>query len=154
MYSPVTEESDIHHFSTSKMVIHFMYSAEGWGNFFCGEVRIKFSGEKKKKKGIYATLIWEKTEKLRFAISYNNPHPKFIILIFFSLNKSDLHYTQSINNFNIRTYFIGPFYNGIHSSFKIWNICVLNDSSRNSKCWWLAAIFSLTCVLFFFFFLM
>lgn len=44
------------------------------------------------------------------------------------LNRSDPHWSQTLNNFTIGTYFLGSFYEGNHWSSKIQNNCVLHKA--------------------------
>lgn len=114
--------------------------------FFLG-VRGKSSGKRRHP----FKFDLKENKKTWFDFHWNTPPPQACNLDFFSLlflSRSDLHYAQSINNFSITTYFLGSFYEGTHSSSKIQNNCVLYDSNRNCRCWWLAAIFPLPIGLF------
>lgn len=88
-----------------------------------GEVRElnPLKGEKKKE----ITQFWFK-RKQSLNFSYNNPHPEPETLTFFLFKQiwSDLHDTQSINNFKIRTYFQGLFFEGWMNTFIVQSICV------------------------------
>lgn len=125
------------------MLIYFLRVAEKWGNFLFGSKREILWGKKQKHPFKFDL---KENKKNWFDFPWKTPPPQACNLDFFSppaLNRSDLHYTQSINNFSISTYFLGSLYESIHSSSKIQNNCVLCDSNRHCKRWWLTAIFPL-----------